>query len=187
MRVLLLALAPLVALIGTSSSALAVLLFGPGYGASGPALARLTVAASCYGWLALVVAVAAAFDRPGLRLALVASFVPVAVAVVWPMTRAHGPGGAALAALAVHAAAALTATAVAWRALGVRPPLASAARALVAAAAVGAAGLAWPAAGTALVGKLALLALAYLLGLVLLGEVRGDDLRQLRAALGRSR
>ena len=171
------------ALVAGSASAVVTLLFKSAYARAGLCLAILMAAMSFFGLMSLLCSLIAAANRPGVRLALILSLVPLALVLNLLLIPRLELTGAALASLITLALGALSASIMAQRCLGTLRIKGTLLRCLAAGAAVGVLGGLWPAAGLMLLAEFALCGLLYLLILLLAREFRHDDLKLFQSLL----
>ena len=176
MRVLLILFVLICSLAASSASQITSLLFSARYACAGPPLALLTIAISCDAGLRLMQVLIAAANRPGARMVLAVSLVPLAVGLHLVLIPRFGLMGAASVTLATLAVGLVVGTVLVYRFVGAAPPFASALRCVSAGVAVYILGRYWHVAGWWLLGKLFLLGILYVVLLLVLRELRSKDL-----------
>ncbi|MFH0963094.1 MAG: polysaccharide biosynthesis C-terminal domain-containing protein [Planctomycetota bacterium] len=184
-RLLLVIFVPLVVITAGSSAGICRLLFSRTYEAAALPLAILMAAMSLYAVVTLLCTLIAAANRPGVRMWLVLSLLPVGFALNWALIPRWGLVGAASASLVTFAAGTIASVVLVRRCLGPIPFLWTLVRCLAAGGIVYVAGLLWPASGAMVASKVVLLGVLYLVLLFALREIRGEDLREARRIISR--
>lgn len=189
MRLLALVLLPILALVSATAEGVILLTFPPSYRSAGPILGVLVFAYAAYTVYITLVTALLAENRPGRALAIPLVLLPVAGAAVWAGVTYLGLPGAALASLLVTVAAALVVVAyvLARYRPAAGPLLRSLARVGLASVAVWGLARLWSPTGLVLIPAYLLLGGLYLVLLLLLGEVRRQDLAELRGLIPRPR
>jgi O-antigen/teichoic acid export membrane protein len=177
-RLLALAILPIVAVVTATAGSLATFIFGAPYRPAGPFLRVLIVSYGAYSVYITLVTALLAENRPRRALAIPLALLPVAAVAIWLGVTWLGPIGAAWASLlSVGSAALIVAVYVARR---YRPAvnLGSLARIALASAVVGGAAWLWSPSGLWLAIAYVLLGGLYLALLLALRELRLQDLTQ---------
>lgn len=158
--------------------------FGAAFLPAAPLLALLMFGAIALAMISVTTAILTAAGKPNWTLALTAPLVPLAIAGDWIAIPRLGAVGAAGVTVAVATSGAVAAVLVIYRLWQILPPMRSLLRSLLLCgvanwlASVWAVPIAW------LLLKLATVALAILLGLLLSGELNEREQSQLRSLLG---
>jgi O-antigen/teichoic acid export membrane protein len=177
-RLLALVLFPILALVTGTAQAAVVFVFSAAYRPAAPILMILVFAYAAYTVYITLVTTLLAENRPGRALAIPLALLPVMAGAVWMGVSRLGTMGAALATLFTVTAGAVVVVAYVFRRF--RPEAALLGRSLgriaLASAVVWLAAWQWSPDGLMLVPAYALLALLYLVLLLLLGELRIQDL-----------
>lgn len=175
-RLLALVLLPILALVISTAKPLVTFVFSEAYLPAAPILSILIVTYAIYTVYITLVSALLAENRPGRALAIPLALLPVAIGAIWLGISRFGTMGAAYASLLSVAAAATIVVGYVSRRF--RPPLAPSSLVRIALASVVIGGLAWwwsPGGVTLIVGYGLLLGL-YLILLLVLGEIRLQDL-----------
>jgi stage V sporulation protein B len=189
-RLLALAIVPIVAVVAPTAGSLAALVFGAAYRPAGPFLSVLIMSYGAYSVYITLVTALLAENRPRRALAIPLALLPVAAVAIWLGVRWLGPIGAAWASLlCVGGAATIVAVYVLRRYRpAVDPALGrSLVRITLASAVVGALAWVWSPSGLWLAIGYVLLGGLYLTLLLALRELRLQDLRQVATLLVRPR
>ena len=184
-RLLALAIVPIVALVAPTAGSLSAVIFGAPYRPAGPFLAVLIVSYGAYSVYITLVTTLLAENRPRRALAIPLALLPVAAAAIWLGVTWLGPIGAAWASLLCVGSAALIVVIYILRRYRPAIDLASLARIALASAIVGGLAWLWSPSGLWLVIGYLLLGGLYLAILLALRELRLDDLTQVIAWLKR--
>lgn len=184
-RLLALAIVPIVALVAPTGGSLSAVIFGAPYRPAGPFLAVLIVSYGAYSVYITLVTTLLAENRPRRALAIPLALLPVAAAAIWLGVTWLGPIGAAWASLLCVGSAALIVVIYILRRYRPAIDLASLARIALASAIVGGLARLWSPSGLWLVIGYLLLGGLYLAILLALRELRLDDLTQVIAWLKR--
>ena len=184
-RLLALAIVPIVALVAPTGGSLSAVIFGALYRPAGPFLAVLIVSYGAYSVYITLVTTLLAENRPRRALAIPLALLPVATAAIWLGVTWLGPIGAAWASLLCVGSAALIVVIYILRRYRPAIDLASLARIALASAIVGGLAWLWSPSGLWLVIGYLLLGGLYLVLLLALRELRLDDLTQVIAWLKR--
>ena len=184
-RLLALAIVPIVALVAPTAGSLSAVIFGAPYRPAGPFLAVLIVSYGAYSVYITLVTTLLAENRPRRALAIPLALLPVAAAAIWLGVTWLGPIGAAWASLLCVGSAALIVVIYILRRYRPAIDLASLARIALASAIVGGLARLWSPSGLWLVIGYLLLGGLYLAILLALRELRLDDLTQVIAWLKR--
>lgn len=177
-RLLALVLLPIVALVACTAGSLVTFVFSDAYLPAAPILRVLILTYAAYTVYITLVSALLAENRPRRALAIPLALLPVAVVAIWLGVSRFGTIGAAYASLlSVAGAALIVAVYVARR---FRPPLAigSLGRIALASVVIGALAWWWSPVGLILIVGYGLFLLLYLVLLVVLGEIRVQDLAQ---------
>ena len=186
-RLLALAILPMVAIVTATASSLAAFVFGETYRPAGPFLAVLIVSYGAYSVYITLVTTLLAENRPRRALAIPLALLPVAAVFIWLGITWLGPIGAAWASLLCVGSAALIVTVHVLRRYqpGVDPG--SLARIALASAVVGGVAWLWSPSGLWLAIGYVLLGSLYLALLLALRELRFQDLTQIATLLTQPR
>ncbi|MFN2226173.1 MAG: lipopolysaccharide biosynthesis protein [Anaerolineae bacterium] len=189
MRLLNLVLLPILALVSATAEGVILLTFPDSYRSAGPILGVLVFAYAAYTVYITLVTALLAENRPGRALAIPLALLPMAAAAVWAGVTYLGLPGAALASLLVTIAAALVVAAYVFYRFrpAAGPLLRSLARVGLASAAIWGLARLWSPGGLVLIPAYLLLGGLYLALLFLLGELRRQDLDELRSLIPRPR
>jgi O-antigen/teichoic acid export membrane protein len=187
MRLLALVLLPIVALVTATAREVLILTFPPAYGSAAPILQVLIFAYCAYTVYITLVTALLAENRPRRALAIPLALLPLSGLAIWWGVGHLGVIGAALASLSAVTAAAALVTAYVFRRF--QPAAAPLARSLLriglASAAVWGLARLWAPAGLLLIPAYGLLGGLYLFLLLALGEIRIQDLAEVRDWLPR--
>ncbi|MGD8626948.1 MAG: polysaccharide biosynthesis C-terminal domain-containing protein, partial [Anaerolineae bacterium] len=182
MRLLALVLLPIVALVIATARQVLTLTFPPAYGRAAPILQVLILAYCAYTVYITLVTALLAENRPRRALAVPLALLPLSALAIWWGVARLGAIGAALASLVAVTTAAALVTAYVFRRF--RPAAGPLARSLLriglAAAAVWGLARLWTPEGLLLIPAYGLLGGLYLLLLLALGELRLQDLAEVR-------
>ncbi len=178
-RLLALVLLPLIALVMATAEGAMTFVFPAEYRAAAPILTVLILAYTAYAVYITLVTTLLAENRPGRALLIPLALLPLEAAVIWLGITRLGVIGAALASLASVATAAGVVLAYVLRRYRPAAGARSLVRIGVASAVLWAIARWWSPSGLALLLAYGLLAGLYLALLLLLGELRARDLRQL--------
>jgi O-antigen/teichoic acid export membrane protein len=175
-RLLALVLLPKLALVISTAGPLVTFVFSDTYLPAAPILRVLILTYAAYTVYITLVSALLAENRPGLALAIPLTLLPVAVAALWLGISRFGTMGAAYASLLSVAGAALIV--VIYVARRFRPPLAivSMGRIALASAVIGGLAWWWSPTGLRLIVGYGLFLILYLILLLVLGEIRVQDL-----------
>ncbi|MEE9293703.1 MAG: polysaccharide biosynthesis C-terminal domain-containing protein [Phycisphaerae bacterium] len=186
MRLLIIVFVPICVLVAGSASEIAAFLFSAKYAGAGAPLSLLIISMSCSAYLSLMLALIAAADHPGVRMAVVVALLPVGAGLNLLLIPRLGLEGAATASLITLGLGAVIAGLLAYSYVRAVPPLWSCLRCVTAGGVVYAMGRAWAPTGWSVIGKLAALGTLYLVVLFLLREFQKEDLSVIRRAILRS-
>ncbi len=178
-RLLALAIVPIVALVAPTAGSLAAFIFGAPYRPAGPFLAVLIVSYGAYSIYITLVTVLLAENRPRRALAIPLALLPVAAVAIWLSVTWMGSIGAAWASLLCVGSAALIVVVYVLRRYRPAVDLGSLARIALASAIVGGLAWLWSPSGLWLVIGYLLLGGLYLALLLALRELRIEDLAQI--------
>jgi len=168
-----------IAVLASSMRELIVLVFGADFApATAPALC-LMFAALLFAMEFIARTVLVSAGKPALCLAAFAPVVPINILLNYVLVTRYGMIGASLATTATAALAAGILTAVVWREFRALLPALTVLRTLLTGGFIYLAGTYLPATGPVVLGKCTMLAIAYGLTLILIGELRKDDLTPL--------
>ena len=184
-RLLALAILPIVALVTATAGSLAAFIFGAAYRPAGPFLTVLIVSYGAYSVYITLVTALLAENRPRRALAIPLALLPVAVLAIWLGVTWLGPIGAAWASLLCVGSAALIVAVYVLRRYRPAVDLGSLARIALASAVVGGAAWLWSPSGLWLAIGYVLLGGLYLALLLALRELRLQDLAQVATWLSR--
>ena len=189
MRLLGVVLLPILALVTATAEGVILLTFPASYRSAGPILAVLIFAYSAYTVYITLVTALLAENRPGRALAIPLMLLPLALAAVWAGVTYLGLAGAAWASLLATLAAATIVTLYVFARFrpAAGPLLRSLARVGLASAAIWGLARLWSPSGLVLIPAYLLLGGLYLALLLLLGEVRLEDLAELQSWFSRPR
>jgi len=186
-RLLALAILPIVAVVAPTAGPLAALVFGEAYRPAGPFLSVLIVSYGAYSVYITLVTALLAENRPRRALAIPLALLPVAAAAIWLGVARLGAIGAAWASLLSVGSAALIVAVYVLRRYRPALELGSLARIALASAVVGGAARLWSPSGLWLPIGYGLLGGLYLALLLALRELRLQDLAQVAGWLTRPR
>ena len=182
-RYLGLLLVPGMALVIGTAGPLIRLVYSPKFAPSAPILAVLIVGASLYSMYVTLVTALLADNRPGLALAIPLALAPVEMgALVWLIPRRGVLAAAGVSAAIVFCALALVLFYL-FRRFAPRPDLASLGRAILAAGGMFLVTRLYLPGGWLLFPYYLLLLMVYLVLLIVLGEIRGEDIEMLRGII----
>jgi len=171
LRTVIIIFVPTCVLVGESSTGIVTFLFSDTYEAAGWPLMFLIAAGALETTLLVLLAMLAALDRPGKRLAVVAGMLPVATGMNWLLIPQYGLVGAAGGTLLTMAGGAMVAFRLVREMMGIRLPLATCVRCGIAGLLIGIGAFYWPASDWMVAVKLAVLGSGYLTLLLILGEL----------------
>jgi O-antigen/teichoic acid export membrane protein len=186
-RLLALAILPIVAMAAPTAGSLAALVFGEAYRPAGPFLSVLIVSYGAYSVYITLVTALLAENRPRRALAIPLALLPVAAAAIWLGVAWLGAIGAAWASLLCVGSAAVIVTVHVLRRYRPVPDLSSLARIALASAVVGGVAWLWSPSGLWLAIGYVLLGSLYLALLLALRELRFQDLTQIATLLTQPR
>lgn len=184
-RLLIVVFIPFCCLMGSSADEIVGLLFPAKFGGAGGPVVLLSIAMSCLGVTLLLCSLVAAANRPGARLALVAVLLPLGYLLICKLIPVWGLSGAAAASLVTTAVGVTLASLFVGRSLGILPPGLTILRCALAGAAVYLLGRIWPTEGLMVMVKCVAVGVFYVAGLVLLRELRKEDLTSLTCVFSR--
>jgi O-antigen/teichoic acid export membrane protein len=186
-RLLALAILPIVAVAAPTAGSLAALVFGEAYRPAGPFLSVLIVSYGAYSVYITLVTALLAENRPRRALAIPLALLPVAAAAIWLGVAWLGAIGAAWASLLGVGSAAVIVTVHVLRRYRPVPDLSSLVRIALASAVVGGVAWLWSPSGLWLAIGYVLLGSLYLALLLALRELRFQDLTQIATLLTQPR
>ena len=186
-RLLALAILPIVALVTGTAGSLVAFVFGAAYRPAGPFLTVLIVSYGAYSVYVTLVTALLAENRPRRALAIPLALLPVVAVAIWLGVTWLGPIGAAWASLLGVGGAALIVVVYVLRHYRPAVDLGSLARVALASAIVGGVAWLWSPSGLWLAIGYLLLGGLYLALLLALGELRLQDLAQVATWLSRPR
>jgi O-antigen/teichoic acid export membrane protein len=166
-----LVLFPFAGVAAGASTAVATMIYGPKFAATGPLLAVLIFAALMSVMISVASVILTAAGRPGWAMVASLPVAPIALAAHLMVIPRFGARGAAFVTLAVAAMGATGLVVVVHRAWHVWPPVATLVRAIVVSAVTILIGSWWRTSGALAVVELAVMSLAAALLLVALGEL----------------
>jgi O-antigen/teichoic acid export membrane protein len=175
-RLLALAILPILALVTGTAESLVTLLFSAAYRPAAPILTVLIFSYAAYSVYITLVTALLAENRPGRALAIPLTLLPLAVSAIWLGVTRAGVLGAAFASLFSVSTAAIVVTVYVFRHFRPTVDVVSLGRIAVAAAAVWGVARLWAPSGLMLIAGYALLGGLYLALLLALGEMRIQDL-----------
>jgi len=171
-----LALLPFGAVVAGAAGELAQVLFGQEYGPAGPMMGLLMIGSLARAAAAVNGSVFIALNRAWTA-ALIAIPVPfVAVPVFLMVIPVYGALGTALVTMVLALAALALSVAVAWKVIGIVPPLATLVRSVVIGAVVYGVAAWWPTPGPLVIAKVAVLGLAVLAAFAISGELNRQEI-----------
>jgi O-antigen/teichoic acid export membrane protein len=184
-RLLAMVLLPILALVVSTAGPLVSFVFSQAYLPAAPILSVLIFTYAAYTVYITLVSALLAENRPGRALAIPIAFLPVAIGTIWLGVSRLGTMGAAYASLLSVAGAMLIVVAYVWHRF--RPPLAIRSLGRIALASLVIGGLAWwwSPTGLSLIAGYGLLLVLYLILLLVLGELRKQDLALVTAWFAR--
>ena len=174
-RCLVIVFAPICAFTVGNAGEILVFLFGTPYAAGAGSLTLLAPAVLLSALSRTGLRMVLATDRPGLRLGVDTFLLILGIGLHLLLIPRWGIEGAAAAYLLTGGVAAMLGLSLALYYLGTSLPLATLFRCGTGGAVVFTAGVFWPTNGMAIFAKIAIVSAAYLLTLVVLGEVGKDD------------
>jgi O-antigen/teichoic acid export membrane protein len=186
-RLLALAILPIVALVTATSQGLVTFLFSAAYAPAAPYLTVLIFTYAAYSVYITLMTTLLAENRPGLAFAIPCVLLPVGAVAIWVAVGRIGALGAALASLAVVGSAALIVIGYVWSRYRPQIDLMSLLRVALASAVVWAVARLWSPAGLMVPVNYGLLGALYVGMLLILGEVHMQDLAVARRWLSFSK
>jgi O-antigen/teichoic acid export membrane protein len=180
LHLLALVLFPVLALVMTTAEPLVTFVFSAAYRSAAPILRVLIVTYSAYTVYITLVMILLAENKPGRALAIPVVLLPVAIGLVWLGVNRLGTLGAAYASLLSVTSAAAVVVGYAFRRFKPAVSVRSMGRIALAAVAVGAVAWFWAPSGLVLIPSYVLLGTLYLLLLLILREIKLQDLALMR-------
>jgi O-antigen/teichoic acid export membrane protein len=180
LRLLALVLLPVLALVTTTAEPLVTFVFSAAYRSAAPILTVLIVTYSAYTVYITLVMTLLAENKPGRALAIPVVLLPVATVLVWLGVRRFGIMGAAYASLFSVASAMAVVIGYAFRRFKPAVSVRSMGRIALAAVAVGVVAWLWAPSGLVLIPGYIMLGTLYLLLLLILREIKLQDLALIR-------
>lgn len=180
LRLLALVLLPVLALVTTTAEPLVTFVFSAAYRSAAPILTVLIVTYSAYTVYITLVMTLLAENKPGRALAIPVVLLPVATVLVWLGVRRFGIMGAAYASLFSVASAMAVVVGYAFRRFKPAVSVRSMGRIALAAVAVGVVAWLWAPSGLVLIPGYIMLGTLYLLLLLILREIKLQDLALIR-------
>lgn len=175
-RLLSLILLPILALVTSTARPLVAFVFSEAYLPAAPVLSVLIFTYAAYTVYITLATTLLAEDRPGQALAIPLALLPVAGGAVWLGASRYGTMGAAYASLLGVGAAAASVVGYTWRRFRPALSLGSVGRIVLASAVIGGLGWWWSPGGLTLILAYVLLLGLFLILLLVLGEIRVQDL-----------
>jgi stage V sporulation protein B len=175
-RLLALAILPILALVTATAESVVTLLFSAAYRPAAPILTVLIFSYAAYSVYITLITALLAENRPGRALAIPVALLPFAAGAIWLAVTRSGTLGAAFASLLSVSTAAMVVIVYVFRRFKPTVDVVSLVRIAIASAAIWGVARLWAPSGLMLVAAYALLGGLYLAILLALGEIRIQDL-----------